>query len=127
MAIHNRPITELHAEITGWKSNIELVREDISIYQQQLKEIVRKNNSEELLKAVEHFQNQFIRQLEVSDELLHDLHATDHELALDAGEGPDSELIEAKDQTALRDRANTYDKLFIELKNEYHLFLEKWM
>lgn len=127
MAAHKRPITELHAEITGWKSNIELVREEISVFQKELNEIVRKNDSEEILKGVEHFQNQFIRQLEVSDELLHDLHATDHELALDAGEGPDSELIKAKDQTTLRLRANTYDKLFIELKNEFHLFLEKWM
>jgi len=127
MTENKKSITVLHSEITEWKSNVELVRSEISTFQKQLNEIVSKNNSQEVLKEVEHFQNQFIRQLEVSDELLHDLHAADHELADKADIGSDSELVLVEDNTGLRERADTYNKLFRELKNEFHLFLEKWM
>lgn len=127
MEENKKPITELHAEITEWKSDIELVRSEIATFQNQLSEIVAKNNHEEVLKGAEHFQNQFIRQLEVSDELLHDLHTEDHELAKKSENRRDSDHILAAVNTALRDRAETYNNLFSELKNEYHSFLEKWM
>jgi hypothetical protein len=127
MIKNKKPVSELHTEITEWKSNVELVRTEISTFQKQLGEIVRKNNHEEVLKRVEHFQNQFIRQLEVSDELFHELKAADRKLAQTADTGTDSEFVFAEDNISLRDSAGTYNKLFLELKNEFHLFLKKWM
>lgn len=127
MAENKKPVTELHAQITEWKSNVELVRTEISTFQKQLNEIVIKNNHEEVLKEVEHFQNLFIRQLEVSDELFHELKAADHKLAEAADTGTDSETVFAEPNTSLRDSVGTYNKLFLELKNEFHSFLEKWM
>jgi len=122
-----KPIPVLHSEITEWKSNVELVRSEIETFQKQLNEIASKNNSQEILSDVEHFQNQFIRQLEVTDELLHNLHAADHVLAEKADVGSDSDLIFMEDNKGLRDSMATNNKLFLELKNEFHLFLEKWM
>jgi type II secretory pathway predicted ATPase ExeA len=127
MVVNKKPVTVLHSEIAEWKSNVELVRAEISIFQKQLGGIVRKNSLEDVLKGVEHFQNQFIRQLEVSDELFHELKAADHRLARTADTGTDSEFVFAEDDTALRDSVETYNKLFLELKNEFHLFLGKWM
>lgn len=127
MVVNKKPVTVLHSEIAEWKSNVELVRAEISIFQKQLGGIVRKNGHEEVLKGVEHFQNQFIRQLEVCDELFHELKAADRKLARTADTGTDSEFVFAEDDTALRDSVETYNKLFLELKNEFHLFLEKWM
>lgn len=122
-----KPITELHSEVTEWISDVKLVRTEIQTFQDELKEIVEKNSHEEVLKGVEHFQNQFIRQLEVSDELLHDLHLVDRQLAEDASSGKDSDKIFDKENTGVRDRVETNNNMFTELKNEYHLFLEKWM
>ena len=127
MVENKKQVTVLHSEITEWKSNVELIRSEISIFQKQLGGVVRKNSLEEVLKGVEHFQNQFIRQLEVSDELFHELKAADRKLARTADTGTDSEFIFAEDNTNLRDSVETYNKLFLELKNEFHLFLEKWM
>jgi hypothetical protein len=121
------PITKLHDEITEWKSGIGLVRDEISAFQKELKEIVNKNYNKEALKGVEHFQNQFIRQLEVSDELMHDLHIADHKLAERSQLSSDSNLILEEDDAQLRDKVETYNKLFRELENDYHLFMEKWM
>ncbi|HEY5406345.1 MAG TPA: hypothetical protein VIJ92_04620 [Ginsengibacter sp.] len=127
MVENKKPITVLHFEITEWKSNVELIRAEILIFQKQLAGIVRKNSHEEVLKGVEHFQNQFIRQLEVSDELFHELKGADRKLAQAADNGTDTESIYVEDNAELRDSAYTYEKLFLELKNEFHLFLEKWM
>lgn len=127
MSQDKKPLTALHNEITEWKSDVELVRSEISTFQKQLSEIAGKNNHEDVMKGVEHFQNQFTRQLEVSDELLHDLHAADHELAEKSEKGEDSDKIFTQENTSLKDRAKTYNKLFLELKNEFHLFLEKRM
>jgi hypothetical protein len=127
MVENKKPVTVLHSDITEWKSNVELVRFEISTFQKQLGEFVRRNNHREVLKDVEHFQNQFIRQLEVSDELFHDLKAANRKLAKRADTGTNSEFIYADDDASLRDTVDTYDKLFLELKNEFHSFLEKWM
>jgi hypothetical protein len=127
MIKNKKPLTVLHSDITEWKSNVELVRSEISIFQKQLGEIVRKNNHREVLKGVEHFQNQFIRQLEVSDELFHELKAADRKLAQKADTSRDSDSVYSTENPDLKDSADTYDKLFLELKNEFHSFLEKWM
>ena len=127
MVENKKPVGVLHSEITEWKSNVELIRAEILIFQKQLAGIVRKNSHEEVLKGVEHFQNQFIRQLEVSDELFHELKAADRKLARAADIGTDTGSIYVEDNTELRDSADTYEKIFLELKNEFHLFLEKWM
>ncbi|HVZ96657.1 MAG TPA: hypothetical protein VG847_07265 [Chitinophagaceae bacterium] len=121
------PVTELHSEIGEWRSTVDLVRSEISTFQKQLAEIASKNTHEEVMKGVEHFQNQFIRQLEVSDELRRALRKADHRLAATEMNGNGSDNLWVEDNTALRDKAITYMKLFTELKNEYHSFLEKWM
>ena len=127
MKQNKKPVTELHAEITEWKSTVELVRTEISTFQKQLSEVVEKNNHEEVLKEVEHFQNQFIRQLEVSDELFHELKAADRKLAKTADTGTDSETVFAEPDKSLKESVEIYNKLFLELKNEFHSFLEKRM
>jgi len=127
MSQDRKPFMALHDEITQWKSNVELVRSEISTFQKQLSEIARKNNHEDVMKGIEHFQNQFTRHLEVSDELMHNLHAADHELAEKAKKVGNSDKIFIKENAGLRGQAEIYNKLFLELKNEFHLFLEKWM
>ncbi len=127
MEAEKKPIIELHQDITDWKSDIQLTRSEIGIFQNELREIVRKNNHEAVLKGVEHFQNQFIRQQEVCDELMHDLHEADRVLANKATLGSDSGTILKYENPALKDRCETFHHLFQELKDEYHRFLEKWM
>jgi hypothetical protein len=127
MVENKKPVGVLHSEITEWKSNVELIRAEILIFQKQLAGVVRKNSHEEVLKEVEHFQNQFIRQLEVSDELFHELKAADRKLARAADIGTDTGSIYVEDNAELRNSADMYEKIFHELKNEFHLFLEKWM
>jgi len=117
---------EFHGEITEWKSMVNLVRDELKIFNDELSKIAKKNSSTDILRHVEHFQNQFIRQNEVSDEFFHDLKQADKAIKrqLEANETQASEVL-GGDHSVLRDRANTYERIFKDLKNEYHSFLEK--
>ncbi|UKJ05985.1 hypothetical protein [Solitalea lacus] len=120
------PATELHGEITEWKNLVNLIRDELKMFNHSLTEVVKKNTSE-AMPYVEHFQNQFIRQNEVSDELFHDLKQADKAIKTKAEEdGTEIEQLVVDNPIELRSRTDSYRKLFNELKVEYHNFLSKY-
>ncbi|MBO6518229.1 MAG: hypothetical protein JJ975_16960, partial [Bacteroidia bacterium] len=68
-------LTELHKEHVAWSKNLGFYRDEIETFKHRLEEIIVRNTKTEVTAQVEHFQNQFIRQNEVIDELLHDINA----------------------------------------------------
>lgn len=71
--------------------------------------------------AIEHFQNQFIRQLEVADEMYHDLKQS----AKHMGYGRPAIIHHDRpvdDISALQDRMQVFHKLHNELAGEFHRF-----
>ena len=78
----------------------------------------------DVLTRLEHFQNQFILQNEVADILLHDLNGHEQFLADNAKES--IVAIDRKafsDHPVMRDRMDTFIKLYRELRKEYMQFL----
>ncbi|SMO68855.1 hypothetical protein [Solitalea koreensis] len=115
-----------HGEITEWKSMVNLVRDELKIFNDELSKIAKKNLSMDALRHVEHFQNQFIRQNEVSDEFFHDLKQADKAIMRQLETSEKNADVKLGDEHfELRDRANIYERIFKDLKNEYHSFLEK--
>jgi len=125
MSNNKKHMKDLHAEISTWKSDVALVRDELVTFKTELADIASKNSAGEVQKHVEHFQNQFIRQAEVSDELFHDLKLADNAMAEMAAGNPASDHVLLDDHTDLRAKAETYNKLFSELKTEYRAFLAK--
>ncbi len=119
--------SELHEEIKEWVSQLEFYKGEIKFFQKQLEEIVSKYTNQDVLAEVEHFQNQFIRQIEVTDELRHDIKAEENNLAKVAQANPASEHVHMDDHVELRDRFEEYLKIINEIKVEFHKFIEKWM
>ena len=102
--------------------------DELSIFENRLSELVQRNTKVEVTSEIEHFQNQFIRQREVAEQLISK--CNDHEkfLANQAKEHPvaiDHMLF--ADHTKLRDEAEVYDKIYSELKTEFMNLLRKWM
>jgi hypothetical protein len=127
MAQDKKHIQELHEEIKTWKSSVELIRIETVTLNKQLGVVASENSAQEVLAKVEHFQNQFIRQNEVSDELLHEVKLLDHHLAtlVSANEvASDHRLID--DNPMLRDKIETNARLFADLRNEFNLFAVEW-
>ena len=121
-------IDELHFEHKLWTSKMRFYMDELSIFENRLSELVQRNTKVEVTSEIEHFQNQFIRQREVAQQLISK--CNDHEkfLANQAKEHPVAiDHVLFADHTKLRDEAEIYDKIYAELKTEFINLLRKWM
>jgi len=118
---------ELHPEILEWINYCAFVKDDLRSLQMRLGEILHKYSSREVLAQVEHFQNQFIRQNEASDELLHDLRAAESIFSSITLSNPAAHHVLFDDHTELRDKFETHRHIFVELRHEFQLFLARYM
>lgn len=119
-------LSDLHKEFTTWTKNLEFYRDEIKTYNSRLEEIVSRNSKIEVTSKVEHFQNQFIRQNEVIDELIHDIHAEEHKIAENAQENNvATDHRKAEVNTGLQSRMETFDKIYAELKDEFTRFMQE--
>ncbi len=115
---------EIHQNFTSWMKSLAFCKDELATWQNRLDEVASRNNNSEILKQVEHFQNQFIRQREVIDILNHDLKLADAALAQNAAENPvasDRRLFEQPE--GLKDQFETFEKIYGELKAEFEKFL----
>ncbi len=114
--------TDLQAQILAWKGEVENVRTDLRAMRRRLEEMagMRQANQERMVE-IEHFQNQFIRQLEVADEMFHDLKQSAKTMS--NGRQP---IIHhdrpVDDYPVLQDRMQVFHKLHAELKGDFNRF-----
>lgn len=128
MITKKKHLDELHFEHQLWRSEIRFYADELKIYQNRLDEIASKNNSTEVVKQIEHFQNSFIIQKEQLDITNHEIKVHEEALVKFAKENPiaiDHRLFD--DHTVIHEKVDTFRKLYTELKNEFKRFLEKWM
>ena len=121
-------IDELHFEHELWMGESKFFKDELKIYQNRLDEIASKNTAQDVLKSIEHFQNQFViqkDQLSIINHLINEheqwltKYAKSHPIAIDQ--------VEFADHANLRDKIETFKKLFGELKVEFKKFLSTWM
>ena len=129
VATENRKyIGDLHFELNLWINELKFYKDEIKIFNSRLEEIVSKNTRDELLRELEHFQNQYIRQNEVIDELRHELKQHENILEKESKEHPIAvEHRYFDDHIELRDQVVQFKKIYSELKSEYMIFLSKWI
>jgi hypothetical protein len=70
-------IPKLHLEHRQWIAELNFYKEEIRIFESYLENVVNRNTAIEARAQVEHFQNQFIREKEVIDELKHKLNISE--------------------------------------------------
>lgn len=119
-------IGELHFDHMEWLNALKFYKDEISIFEHRLEDIIRRNTGMEVMAELEHFQNQFIREREVIDELRHDIKQQENVLEKESKDHPVA--IEHRyftDHTDLRDRMQTYEKLYRELKADFYRWLSK--
>ena len=117
-------IKEIHLLHTEWNSVLDLTSDEILSFENRLEEITKANTGKEMLAQVEHFQNRFIRQKEVMDELRHDIHEDELRIAENVKENNVSvEHRKLEENFELKDRVHVFQKIFNEIKSEYLAFL----
>ncbi len=112
-------ITDLHSDHHLWLNSLTFFKEEITILERRLEDVARRNTESEVLANLEHFQNQYIRQREVIDELRHDI--KQHENALEKAVRENATAVDHRlfpDHAELRDRMIIFERLYAELKAE---------
>jgi len=122
-------IEQFREELQSWKHELSSIKEEIRYFEQHLEQLTTKRLPKELLAEVEHFQNQFICQKEVIDKLRHDLPDTRskvddvfHHLRQMNEESNWESRTEG-----LEGRMDTFRKIYIEIKQDFHRFEAEWM
>ncbi|MCC6938643.1 MAG: hypothetical protein IT226_10520 [Flavobacteriales bacterium] len=117
-------VGDLRLDHQEWLNTLRFRKEDVSILERRLEAIVQRNSKQEVMAELEHFQNQFIREKEVIDELRHDIKQHENQLEKQGGEdalGMEHGYI--TEHTMLHDRILTFEKLYRELKAEFRQWL----
>ena len=119
-------ISELHKEQRECRSILNFSKDELMPFNHRFEEIAKANTIQDVLMQVEKFQNHFIRQREVIDELLHEIGECERHIAQIAEENNvATDHRKADDHVELREKVEIFQKLYGELKNEYMSFLSK--
>ncbi len=121
-------LSALHFEHELWSMEVSFFKDELKLYQKWLEEVASKNTHEDVLKQVEHFQNQFIIQKNQLSVLKHQIKAHEQWLSGYAGEHPVAiDHASFADHAVMRENVATSKKLYTDLKLEFKRFLEERM
>ena len=120
-------IEQFQDELQSWKRELSSTKEEIKSFEQELANLTCKHQNREVLAHVEHFQNNFIRQKEVIDELRHDLPDSRNKVENIFNSRSHSEEEEHDVHAHLADRMETFRKLYSELKDDFQRFETEYL
>jgi DNA repair ATPase RecN len=123
--MQTRHVSKLGIKHTQWMKSLGFYDDEIALMENRLSELAKKHNhSQDIMRQVEHFQNQFIVQKNNIDELTHSIHEN-YEKAARESEAMlghvSEERIAAKEK--LESEVIDFEKNFARLKHEFNLFL----
>lgn len=119
-------IDGLYFEYKLWRTQLDFFREEIKIYIHRLEELLTKKNQKEMLSQAEHFQNQFIRQNEVIDELYHDAKAHENNIQKLTNNGNIDPDFIFDEHESLEEQMQIFEKIYMDLKMEFNHFVARW-
>jgi|688.fasta_scaffold339328_3 hypothetical protein len=126
--MEQKAIYDLHAEAKEWKNKLDFYRDDLSVMEKRISEVASKNTSKDVQAFVEHFQNQVILQKEQLDLMEKEVRKFSHSLDEEVTKNPVAvDHRKVSDNQSLRDKVDTFEKIFNDLRQELIRFLAKWM
>lgn len=126
--MEKKAIFDLHTEAREWKNRLDFFRDDLMVMENRISEIETRNNAKEVLAFVEHFQNQLILQREQLDILEKEVRNFIQSIDEEVRKNPvAAEHRKKEDDGNLRERVETFERLFQELRQELLRFVAKWI
>jgi chromosome segregation ATPase len=121
-------IEQFREELRSWKAELSSIKEEIRDFEQHLEQLSTKRLPKDLLAEVEHFQNLFICQKEVIDKLRHDLPDSRHKVEniFHSLRQMNEESNWESSTEGLEGRMDTFRKIYIEIKQDFHRFEADW-
>ncbi len=121
-------VLELGNKQTQLLSLLDFYEKEIDFLKKMLQEIVEKNTNKNARTEAEHFQNQFILQQKNIDELKIKINQNKHLAYTDLKEHEglvDDKII--KESKSIEKEVLSFEKIILELRQEYKKYLAKWM
>lgn len=121
--MHTREqLNEMLAEHNEWQAKIRFYKNEIKDLNAELDQFVTSGETKGRMPQVEHFQNQFICQLEVLDIMRHDF--KQHENTIEQQHlNPLHNL--ASQHLNEKEKLLQFEKIYHSLRDEFHAFLHK--
>jgi len=122
-------VSDLHFENETWLSEISFFRQDLKLFESKLPQLLVANaGNDERIARIEQFQNRFIRQREMLDELYHVVHLNEQQLAEKAKEMNPAEILHktVADHAELRNKVAGFKKYYNDFKQEFFDFIIHW-
>ncbi|MBC7922579.1 MAG: hypothetical protein H7Z75_15975 [Ferruginibacter sp.] len=119
-------ISDMHAEHRQWQQDLAFYREEMTIFGDRLREVVSKNPPPDVVTWVVHFQNQFVIQNQMIDEILQSVRSHEHEMKQLIEQGTqavDGRLV--GHHAEARGKVQVFSRLYHALKNDLNQFLSK--
>jgi len=111
-------IEQFQDELQSWKRELSSTKEEIKSFERELAGLASHSHNRDIFPHIEHFQNNFIRQKEVIDELRHDLPDSPRRLESIFFSNNSEHDVHAD----LLDRMDTFRKLYQELRDKFQKF-----
>lgn len=126
MIAEKTDVQSLHFEHRLWDNELKFFIDEMGIFEHRLEDMVKKHDEPEALMRLEQFQNKFIRQKAVLQELAHDIKIHEQTIAglLKAGFGTPEHKV--SDHTLLRDRMERFREIYAEVKEDFYRYLLVW-
>lgn len=117
-------IQDLHTEHREWLSKFSFYKDELSILKNRIAEIASGYTSKDVLAQVEHFQNQLIVQQTQLEQLRHDVKQQENLIEKSITDNPTAtDHRKLDDHSSLREKVETFDRLFTAMKNELKEFV----
>lgn len=114
---------------TDWLRALDFYKEEIGILKGRLTEIAGKNTAPDVMRQVEHYENQFAIQRDNIERLAHDTRTNVGSAAAESKKSPEG-YIDATLLTShntLEQRFRQEEKTIHELRHEFNDFAAEWM
>ena len=119
-----RTLETEHKDYAKWLKELDFVNDELKLFEHQLGQLIG-GADKKSLPRFEHFQNAFLRQHEVIDELSHDIRMLDQEL-ISVRDGKQIHLVDkVLDYDKVAARMKTCIDLYRELKDEFVQFVHR--
>ncbi len=122
-------ITHMNNAHGDWLRALDFYKEEIVILRKRLGELAGKNTLPEVLKQVEHFENQLAIQKEHIDLLSHDIHANVADISKEIQHSKEGYISESLfvQHNGLATKFADEEKIFNAIRHEFNQFSSAWM
>ncbi|MEQ8702463.1 MAG: hypothetical protein RIC19_01025 [Phaeodactylibacter sp.] len=119
-------IEKLHFDHRLWMNELSFFSDELRIYERRLEDLVNKNNETKVLSLLEQFQNQFIRQREVLEELHHNIKVHEQKIGEALRRGEEAPL-DPNFHDYMKGEMESYRNIYRDLKRKFYSFLARYL